>query len=208
MSLTSHAKSNASGPCRLKRAVRYLLKFPRAVLVFEEQELPKELNGWVDADFAGDLVSRRSSSGLVLLFGRHCLKTSSSVQGPIGLSSGESEFYACVKGGAVLLGMRSLMLDWGIGPKLTLKIRTDSSAAKGFATRRGLGRQRHVSTRFLWLQDRVSKGELKVVKVGTADQLADFLTKLVSARWLAEKSPELGLEFRGGRSSLQRGLVA
>ena len=98
---------------------------------FEEQDLPKELNGWVDADFAGDLVSRRSSSGLVLLFGRQCLKTSSSVQEPIGLSSRESEFYACVKGGAALLGLRSLMLDWGVCPKLTLKVRTDSSAAKG-----------------------------------------------------------------------------
>ena len=40
---------------------------------------------------------------------------------------------------------------------------------------------------FLWLQDNVSKGELKVVKVGTADQLADFLTKPVTARWLAEE---------------------
>ena len=154
----------------LKRAVRCLLKFPRALFVFEEQQLPKELNGWVDADFAGDLVSRRSSSGLVFLFGRHCLETSSSVQEPIGLSSGESEFDACVKGGAALLGMRSLRLDWGVCPKLTLKIRTDSSAAKGFGTRRGLGRQRHVSTRFLWLQDKVSKGELEVLKVGTADQ--------------------------------------
>ena len=144
-----------------KRAVWYLLKFPRAVLVFEEQELLKELNGWVVAHFAGDLVSRRSSSGLVLLFGRHCLKTSSSVQGPSGLSSGESEFYACVKGGASLLGMRSLMLDWRICPKLTLKIRTDSSAAKGFATRRGLGRQRHVSTSFLWLQDKVRQGRVE-----------------------------------------------
>ena len=74
----------------LKRAVRYLLKFQRAVLVFEEQELPREMNGWVDADFAGELVSRRSSSGLVRLFGKHCFKTSSSVQEPIGLSSGES----------------------------------------------------------------------------------------------------------------------
>ena len=192
----------------LKRAVRYLLNFPRAVLVFEEQELPRELNGWVDADFAGELVSRRSSSGLVFPFGKHCLKTSSSVQEPIGLSSGESEFYACVKGGASLLGMRSLMMDWGVCPKLTLKIRTYSSAAKGFATRRGLGRQRHVSTRFLWLQDKVSKGELKVVKHGTTDQVADFLTKPETGKWLAEKSPELDLEFRDGRSSMQRGLVS
>ena len=87
--------------------------------------------------------------------------------------------------------MLSLVQDWGVCPKLTLKIRTDSSAAKGFATRRGLGRQRHVSTRLLWLQDKVSKGDLKVVKVGTADQLANFLTKPVTARWLAEKSPSL-----------------
>ena len=80
--------------------------------------MPKEVNGWVDADFAGELVSRRSSSGLVLLFGKHCLKTSSSVQEPTGLSSGETEFDACVKGGAALLGMRSLMMDWGVCPKL------------------------------------------------------------------------------------------
>ena len=54
----------------------------------------------------------------------------------------------------------------------------------------------------------MSKGELKVVKVGTTDQVADFLTKPVTAKWLAEKSPELGLEFRDGRSSMQRGLVS
>ena len=54
----------------------------------------------------------------------------------------------------------------------------------------------------------MSQGELKVVEVGTTDQLADFLTKPVTARWQAEKSPELGLEFRGGRSPLQRGLVS
>ena len=87
------------------------------------------------------------------------------------------------------------------------EVHKDSNVGN-FATRRGLGRQRHVSTRFLCLQDKVSKGELKMVKVGKADQLADFLTKPVAARWLAEKSPELGLEFREGRSSLQRGLVS
>ena len=116
----------------LKRAVRYLLKFPRAVLVFEEQELPKELDGWVDADFAGDLVSRRSSSGLVILFGKHCLKTSSSVQEPIGLSSGESEFYACVKGGAALLRMRSLMLDSGSLPQVDFENSNGLQCSQGF----------------------------------------------------------------------------
>ena len=89
----------------LKRAARYLLKYPRAVLRFEEQAVPRELHGWVDSDYAGDVVTRRSTSGVLIMYGQHCLKTSSTVQEPIGLSSGESEFYAAVKGGAALLGL-------------------------------------------------------------------------------------------------------
>ena len=45
-----------------------------------------------------------------MLFGKHCINPST-VQGPTGLSSGEIECYACVKGGVALLGLRSLMED-------------------------------------------------------------------------------------------------
>ena len=84
----------------------------------------------VDADFAGDLVSRRSSSDLYFFSESIVSKRLLRCRGLIGLSSGESEFYARVKGGATLLGMRSLMLDLGICPKLTLNFRMDSSAAR------------------------------------------------------------------------------
>ena len=166
--------------------------------------MPKELDGWVDADFAGDLVSRRSSSGLVILFSEHCLKTSSSVQEQIGLSSGESEFYACVKGGAALLGNAVNNAGLGSLPQVDFENSNGTPVQpKGFATRRGLGRQRHVSTRFLWLQAKSKQGRFE-----GGESWHDFLTKLVTARWPAEKSPEFGLEFRGGRSSMQRGLVS
>ena len=33
-----------------------------------------------------------------------------------------------------------------------IELLTDASAAKSFASRRGLGRQRHVDTIYLWLQ--------------------------------------------------------
>jgi hypothetical protein len=39
------------------------------------------------------------------------------------------------------------------------------SLAKFRASRRGDGRVRHIEVRELWLQDRVARGELKVVKV-------------------------------------------
>ena len=72
-------------------------------------------------------------SGFLLLFGKHSINTSSTVQGPHGLSSDESEFYACVKEGAALLGNRRLMEEERLDLSLTLRLRTDSSGAKGCA---------------------------------------------------------------------------
>ena len=127
------------------------------------------------------------------MYGSHCLKTSSTVQEPIGLSSGESELYVAIKGGASILGLEALMKDWGVETLPCLVLKTDSSTATGYASRRGLGRNRHVSTRFLWLQDAVSNGRQRIRKVSTADQLSDFLTKSISQKWLQEKLPLLGL---------------
>ena len=125
----------------------------------------------------------------------------------MGLSSGEAEYYACVRGGAALLGMRALLEDWGLTTQGVLRLKTDSSAAKGFASRRGLGKQRHVSTRYLWLQSKVSSGDLKIEKVGTADQLADYITKAIARAWIEQKSMTLGLEFREGRAKKQKGTL-
>ena len=52
---------------QLRSVARYLMKVPRAVLRSPEQSQPKELEAWVDADVAG----ARSTSGLVMLFGKH-----------------------------------------------------------------------------------------------------------------------------------------
>ena len=141
------------------------------------------------------------------MYGDHCLKTSSTVQGPIGLSSGEGEFYACVRGGCYLLGIKSLFEDWGLEIPAALQIQTDSSAAQGFCTRRGLGQQRHVSTRYLWLQDQISKGDLKVRKVLTKDQLADFLTKAMTQKVSHDLAQRIGLRYLDGRSLSQKGAL-
>ena len=42
---------------------------------------------------------------------------------------------------------------------------TDSSAAKSFVCRRGLGRMRHLEIRDLWLQKEVREGRVEVRKI-------------------------------------------
>ena len=56
---------------------------------------------------------------------------------------------------------------------------TDSSAAKGMASRKGLGKVRHVEVNQLWVQQKVGAGEIELRKVEGANNLADALTKYV-----------------------------
>ena len=191
---------------QLKRVARYLKRYPRAVLVYPQQSMPRTVDGWVDSDHAGDIITRKSTSGLCGMFGKHLLKSSSTIQDPIGLSSGEAEYYAAVKGGSFLLGFRSLLEDFGISTRLNLIVKTDSSAAKGMLSRRGLGKQRHISTRYLWIQDRVARQDLTIQKVGTKEQLADILTKPTAQKDIARVAQEVGLEFREGIAMKQKQL--
>ena len=80
-------------------------------------------------------------------------------------SSGEAELYACNKGASIGLGIRSNLGDMGIviAPQMTLS--TDSSTAKAIASRRGLGKVRHIDVEELWIQERVHRGEVLLKKI-------------------------------------------
>jgi len=159
---------------RLKRVCRYLRYRPRAVIRFRTQDMPGEVNVEVDSDFAGDLATRRSTGGLLAFHGLHLIRSQSALQSTISLSSGEAEYYAAVTGGAGGLGIQALASDLSI--TLSVRVGTDSIAGKGLASRRGLGKVRHVSARYLWLQERVLNKDVKLEKIGTERNRSDMLT--------------------------------
>ena len=84
---------------------------------------------YVDTDHAGCLRTRKSTRGGRIVAGKHLLKSWSSTQPTITLSSGEAELHGVVKGGANGLGFLPLLRDYNIQVKLRLW--TDSSASKG-----------------------------------------------------------------------------
>jgi len=89
----------------------------------------------------------------------------------------EAEYYGMVKAASHAIGIRSMMSDFGITTGIQLMV--DASAAKGISMRRGLGKVRQLEVTQLWLQDKVAKGEIDLVKVHTSVNLADALTKYV-----------------------------
>ena len=97
------------------------------------------------------------------MLGEHLIKGWSVTQAVIALSSGEAEYYGIVKGRSVGLGARSVLRD--LGHKVRVCVMTDSSAAKGMASRKGLGKVRHVEVNQLWVQQKVGSGEIELKKV-------------------------------------------
>ena len=108
------------------------------------------------------------------MLGHHMIKSWSTTQTVIALSSGEAEYYSMVKGGSVGLGVQAMLTE--IGVSLNLVLKCDASAAVGIVMRRGLGRVRHIDLSQLWLQEKVAQGGLKVHKVKTDDNKSDALT--------------------------------
>ena len=110
------------------------------------------------------------------MFGKHAIKHWSSTQSLIALSSGEAEYYGCVRAASQLLGIKSIMGDLGISNK-RLRVKTDASVAKSLASRRGLGGIRHIEVNMLWLQEKVNNGTIEIEKVKGEINRSDALTK-------------------------------
>jgi hypothetical protein len=189
---------------KVKRLGRYLRDSGRVVYKFGFQRMPEEIVVWSDTDFAGCKKTRRSTSGGVVMFGSHCVKTYSSTQDIVALSSGEAEFYGIVKAGSYGLGMVGLGRDLGLN--LRLRINTDSSAARSIGSRKGAGKVRHLDVRELWIQERIARGDLTVRKVSGIENLADILTKHVPRAVLDKHMEKMGAVRAEGRHPLSPGI--
>ena len=120
----------------------------------------------------------------------------------LGLNVSEAEYYALTHGAAHGLGMQSYFQD--IGLNLGVVLESDSSSAKSFASRQGLGRQRHVQVRYLWLQQAVAKHNVVIRKIGTKNNVSDILTKASDATTIARHLAQMGLETHVPDNSLQK----
>ncbi len=135
------------------------------------------------------------------MFGSHCLKTYSHTQDTLVLSSGESDFYGIVKAATMGAGIKSLFGD--VGLEIEVQVNTDSSIANSISSRRGAGRDRHVEVRDLWVQEKVRRGGLSIIKVKGRGNMADGLTKHVARKTMENQMNQCGFAFRDGRHELR-----
>ena len=194
----------------LKRLCRYLTSAPRLVYDFPQQVIGG-IDVYTDTDWAGCPRTRKSTSGGVVMLGKHTMKHWSSTQTSTALSSGEAEFAGVIRGAGQGLGYQSLLHDLGI--IAPLRVWTDSSAAIGICSRQGLGKMRHLDTHTLWIQQAVRSRRVDLRKVPGESNPADLLTKHSHGRNKLEQLVGLfGCRHISGRAesapALRRGASA
>ena len=175
-----------------KRLARYLLMYPRLVWRFmNEANVGEEyLEVFSDSDWAGDRVTRRSTSGGMAVLAGGLLKSWSSTQGTVAMSSGEAEYYAMVKAAAEALAIQALAKDLGYSMKIRLWV--DSTAAKAIVSRIGLGKIRHMEVKYVWAQEAHKIGRFEVRKVHGTRNPSDINTKPKTASEMADLLEKAG----------------
>ena len=111
--LTRHMKEPRSGRTQ-KGLGRHLVKNRRCVLTYARQSSDATLQVHVGSDWAGDLLGRKSTTGVIVRRGKHLLRHMSCLQTLVALSCGEAEYYALIRGVCTSSGIQSHYQDWMI----------------------------------------------------------------------------------------------
>ena len=183
---------------RLKRIIRYLKGAPRAVFAWPFQSAQSEVRVYSDSDWAGCKRTRKSTQGGIIMYGNHCIKSYSTTQSTIALSSAEAEYYVLVKAASCALGVKSMYSD--LGHSIQINLHTGSSPAKSIASRRGLDRLRHVAVHLLWLREKVAASELQLFKINGKANPSDLLTKHLSQQDMHKYMKFMHYSIQNGRA--------
>ena len=105
-----------------------------------------------------------------------------------------------VEGVAQAKGLGSLCKELGFESLgLAISVHTDSSAAKSFVSRRGLGKMKHLEIRDLWLQKEVNDGKVVVKKVVGTENPADLMTKILTKKEILTRLGSMSVVVNDGR---------
>ena len=132
--------------------------------------------GALDADWAGDPVTRKSTSCTLCHVDQFLLTSECRGQGTVALSSAESEMYALGALSAESIFAQAILKE--IGLSFLIHARADSSTARAVAMKQGASRKmKQMHTRFLLIQDLVFRKLLTMSSVKTDVNPSDIGTK-------------------------------
>jgi hypothetical protein len=189
-----------------KQGLRYVRKTTSAGIQYGG-EVSYPLEGYTDADFAGDKDNRKSTSGFVFILNGGAISWKSKQQGLVACSTLEAEYIAASEAAKEAIWMERMLKD--LDNQLSAKLLyADNQGAIDLAMNgKYSNKTKHIDLRQHHVRDCVEKGLINLAYCPTDSMVADVLTKPLSAVKHEAFSKRMGIDLkeekrvRGGAES-------
>ena len=148
---------------------------------------PVVMSCFEDADHAGDLVTRRSHTGLIVFVNRAPIYWYSKKQNTVESSTFGSEFVAMRQAVEIIEGLRYKVRMMGFPLEGPCNVFCDNNAVVQNTSRpESTLKKKHLSVSYHRCREAQAAGTVKIAKEGTNTNIADMFTKLLAGTKLRE----------------------
>ncbi|KAL5742312.1 hypothetical protein ACOSP7_029044 [Xanthoceras sorbifolium] len=176
----------------VKWILRYLRGTTNKTLCFKGGDTT--LTGYVDADLAGNVDIRKSTTGYVYTLGGTAVSWVSQLQKIVALSTTEAEYVAVTEASKEMVWLQSFLGELGKKQEDNV-LYCDSQSAIHLAKNPSFhSRTKHIQLRYHFIRSLLEDGILKLEKISGAQNPADMLTKTVTTDKLKLCSASVGLQ--------------
>jgi hypothetical protein len=139
---------------------------------------PVQLNVFVDADHAGNVITRRSHTGIIIFANMAPIIWFSKRQNTVETSTFSSEFIALKIAAELIISLRYKLRMFGIPLDGAANVFCDNeSVYKNASTAESTLKKKHNSVAYHKVRECVASGILTIYKEESGSNLADILTK-------------------------------
>jgi len=161
----------------VKHILKYLKGNVEEGIGFKRKGNIKVLEAFSDADFAGDVETRRSTSGYIIFFAGGPISWCSRKQPIIAQSTTEAEYVAAAECCKELIYLKSLLEEL-LNDKIEIHLNMDNQSAimlikNGVVNRRS----KHIDVKFRYIYELVKEKTVVLKYCPTTEMLADIFTK-------------------------------
>eukprot|EP00602_Paraphysomonas_sp_CaronLab_P001187 CAMPEP_0185020694 /NCGR_PEP_ID=MMETSP1103-20130426/3325_1 /TAXON_ID=36769 /ORGANISM="Paraphysomonas bandaiensis, Strain Caron Lab Isolate" /LENGTH=1580 /DNA_ID=CAMNT_0027551749 /DNA_START=34 /DNA_END=4776 /DNA_ORIENTATION=- len=182
--LSRYSSNPTYASCRL---AIHLLKYLRGTtskgIKFSGSKF--DLHVFSDADWAGDILTRRSTTGYIVFLCAGAIAWQSKLQTTVVTSSMESEYMAEYAAMQELVWLRGVLRELGLALTKPTPFFMDSKSAKDLSENPVYHkRSKHIQIKYHWVREHVNGRfpTARLIHVSTKDMAADIFTKALSTK--------------------------